>query len=35
MTVEEFDLSNKFGRYGNMANLINEDFSQGKEEMNE
>ena len=33
MTEEEFDLSYLLGRYGTMANLINEDFSQSIEEM--
>ena len=33
MTGEEFDLSYLLGRYGTMANLINEDFSQSIEEM--
>ncbi len=33
MTEEEFDLSNLLGRYGTMANLLNEDFSQSIEEM--
>ena len=33
MTEEEFDLSYLLGRYGTMANLINEEFSQSIEEM--
>ena len=33
MTGEEFDLSYLLGRYGTMANLINEDFSQSIKEM--
>ena len=33
MTDEEFDLSYKLARFGTMANLINEDFSQSLEEM--
>ena len=33
MTEEEFDLSYLLGRYGTIANLINEDFSQSIEEM--
>ena len=35
MTEEEFDLSYQLGKYGTMANLTNEDFSQSIEQMND
>ena len=35
MTDEELDLSYQLGRYGTMANVINEDFSKSIEQMND